>query len=264
MRRRFQPILFTMFICFCVACGSTEKENVEKPPADSTHPKVSTTDSTLQYIMGHFEPEKHPLFVKIDSQYADRAGMYLRKEAYAAFLKMNEAAGEAGINLVIRSAARNFEYQKGIWERKWTGETLVDGEKLNETMPDPYRRAQRILRFSSMPGSSRHHWGTEIDLNSFENEWFESGEGKRIYQWLNEYAGEYGYCQVYTEKGDDRKHGYEKEKWHWSYLPIARDLTDYAEQHLKDSYIEGFKGSETADSLEIVEHYVLGIDPYCR
>ncbi len=38
------------------------------------------------------------------------------------------------------------------------------------------------------------------------------GDGLRIYTWLKDHAGEYGYCQVYTEKGPHRQFGYEEEK----------------------------------------------------
>ncbi|MFM9004881.1 MAG: D-alanyl-D-alanine carboxypeptidase family protein [Flavobacteriales bacterium] len=41
------------------------------------------------------------------------------------------------------------------------------------------------MKFSSMPGTSRHHWGTDIDLNSVEPSYFLSGKGLLIYQWLS-------------------------------------------------------------------------------
>ncbi|NJK84501.1 MAG: M15 family metallopeptidase [Saprospiraceae bacterium] len=47
------------------------------------------------------------------------------------------------------------------------------------TTPNPQERALKILKYSSMPGTSRHHWGTDIDLNSFSNSYFEQGEGKK-------------------------------------------------------------------------------------
>lgn len=255
--------LFILLLLFSCENSASPKENA-KNSQDTILAPEPRQDSMINYIMGKFDPDADARFVEIEKDYADRAGMLLRKEVYDAFKKMHAAAEEDGISLTIRSATRNFDYQKGIWERKWKGETPVNGQDLNETLPDPYKRASKILEYSSMPGSSRHHWGTDIDLNSFENEYFESGEGKKIYDWLQENAMQYGFCQVYTEKGAHRPHGYLEEKWHWSYVPLARPLTDYAAKYLQDEDIEGFEGAKTADSLDVVIHYVLGVDPKCR
>ncbi len=220
---------------------------------------------TIDYIMGHFDPGKDSRFTLIDIQYADRAGLYMRKEAYDAFVKMYDAALANGIKLIIRSATRNFNYQKGIWERKWTGETkLSQGLNAATQFSDPVQRALEILKNSSMPGSSRHHWGTDIDFNSFENNWFESGEGLKLFNWLEQHAPDYGFCRPYTSKDDSRPDGYNEEKWHWSYTPIANDYTKYAKSHLKDNMIIGFQGSETAPLISVVDKYVLGIHSHCK
>ena len=215
----------------------------------------------LNYIMGKFDPSKHPDFVLIEAQYADKNGMYLRKDTYSAFLEMYKAAKADGITLQIRSATRSFYAQKSIWEAKWSGERNIEGgENLAQTTPDPKERALKILRYSSMPGSSRHHWGTDIDLNNLENDWFSEGEGLKMYNWLKAHAGEYGFCQVYSA---GRPHGYFEERWHWSYLPVAAKLTSYARANLKNEMITGFLGSETAAMIDIVKNYVLGINQEC-
>ena len=228
-------------------------------------PQETTYD--LDYLMGKFDPAAHPDFIEIPARYADRVGRYLRKDALDAFLAMREAAAEDSIELTIVSAARNFANQKSIWEAKWTGERLVEeGENLAITTPNPVARARRILRWSSMPGSSRHHWGTDIDLNNLNNDYFESGEGLREYQWLAANAAAFGFCQPYSPKGGpgERAHGYNEEKWHWSYLPVAQSLTELAESQLRNELITGFKGAETAPEIDVKGKYVLGISEACR
>lgn len=216
----------------------------------------------LEYIMGRFDPSRHPDFVIIDEQYADKKGMYLRKDTYNAFLDMYAHAKKDGVNLQIRSATRNFYAQKSIWEAKWSGtRTIEGGENLSVTTPDPKERALKILRYSSMPGSSRHHWGTDIDLNNLENDWFNEGEGLTMYNWLKKHAHEYGFCQVYSA---GRPYGYFEERWHWSYTPVSAKLTAYAKAHLKNEMIDGFLGSESAPMIDIVKHYVLGINEDCN
>ncbi len=216
----------------------------------------------ISYIMGRFNPKVHPDFIEIDSLHADRPDLYLRKDTYRAFIKMYEHAMADGIRLQIRSATRNFNVQKSIWEAKWTGERMIEGgEDLSKTTPDPKERALKILRYSSMPGTSRHHWGTDIDLNSFENSWFTEGEGLDIYNWLTEHAADYGFCQPYSA---GRPYGYFEERWHWSYTPVSAKLTEYAKENLKNEMIDGFLGSESAPMIDVVKRYVLGINAACN
>lgn len=262
-RSTFRIGLVIILVSF-IYCKSDKAESHTAEPMIEVKEEEQDTTHSLSYIMGQFDPSSHPLFSEIEVKYADRTGMYMRTEAYLSFQKMWTHATQDGLKLVIRSATRNFDYQKGIWERKWTGQTgLSDGTKATD-LSDPTQRALKILLYSSMPGTSRHHWGTDIDLNSFENKWFESGEGLKLYNWMLAHADTYGFCQVYTAKGNHRPHGYEEEKWHWSYKPLSEPLTKYAEANLQDDMIQNFKGAEVTERISVVQKYVLGIDPKCR
>lgn len=215
----------------------------------------------LQYVMGQFDPAQHPDFVLVEDQYSNSAGRYLHQDTYAAFKRMYEAALADGVKLTIVSAARNFEVQKSIWEAKWNGSRKIEnGKDASQAYPDPKTRALKILEFSSMPGSSRHHWGTDIDLINLNNAYFDSGEGKKAYDWLLANGATYGFCQPYTA---GRPHGYQEERWHWSFLPLAQPLTALARLQLKDEMIGGFAGAEVAREIGVVEKYVLGINLEC-
>ena len=260
---------FVLIIPLLISCAPSsgpeghQAGTAEEVSVAAAHPVLDTFG--IDYLTGRFDPAAHPDFTLIDGAHADREGLYLRKDAYEAFKKMAAAAEEDSIRLVIRSATRNFDYQRGIWEAKWTGtRALSSGENAAEVYSDPKDRALKILEWSSMPGTSRHHWGTDIDLNAFNNEYFSRGEGKRIYDWLKAHASGYGFCQPYTAKGPERPHGYNEEKWHWSFEPVARPLTQEAERYLKDSMISGFRGAETAGEIDVVEKYVLGVNSACR
>lgn len=234
--------------------GVPESHQGEGSPAEEVEYykwKLWPVDTSIAYVTGNFDPAQDSVFTLIDTSKADRGGLYLRKDAYRAYLAMDSAAREEGISLQIRSATRNFDYQKSIWERKWK----------EGTNPDPVERALKILRYSSMPGSSRHHWGTDIDLNNFSNQYFESGEGLILYEWLQENGPKYGFRQPYTTKGEDRPEGYNEEKWHWSFYPVSDILTRFAAENLKNEMIEGFLGAETAQKIDIVQKYVLGLNP---
>jgi zinc D-Ala-D-Ala carboxypeptidase len=274
-------VAVVLWVIGCLACTQNDgKTDTSKPGHVLSVEAKSTIDQvkpqgkmenqytellSVDFLMGKFKPEEHPDFAKIPTQIADKDGIYLHKDALQAFVDMHAAAKQDGIDLLIRSAARNFDYQKAIWEAKWTGaRTLSGGINAAKDIKDPNKRATEILKYSSMPGASRHHWGTDIDLNAFDNAYFTSGKGQIEFDWLQANAAKYGYCRVYTAKGTDRTNGYEEEKWHWSYTPISKKLTSYARATMQDQVFGNFLGSETAVDLGIVANYVLGISTDCQ
>ena len=207
---------------------------------------------TREELLGRFDPAAHPGFSRIPDAWTDKDGIYLRTEVLLACGQMRADAAADGVTLVIRSATRNFDYQKGIWERKWERPQYMGWQAVD--------KARDILTYSAMPGASRHHWGTDIDFNSFENDWFESGEGADVYAWLTAHAGEYGFHQVYDDKSTGRT-GYELERWHWSYLPTAgRMLATYNRLVSEGDLTSApFSGAETADSLAVLRDFVNGL-----
>jgi len=211
------------------------------------------------YLLGHFDPATDSRFVQLHSSHAQGSALngFIRKEAFQAFQQMAEAAKNDGVHLYIISATRNFESQKKIWDNKWNGQTKVEGKNLT-TISDLKERARLILQYSSMPGTSRHHWGTDIDLNTLDNNYFLTGEGLKIYQWLSAHAGKFGFCQPYTAKASGRT-GYEEEKWHWSYLPLSKLFLEEYKKQISYRDITGFEGSTQAELLRIITDYVDGV-----
>ncbi len=214
--------------------------------------KDSLAPYTREELLGKFNPAKHSAFQLIESKYSTKPNIYLRKEAYEAFKRMHEAALKESITLTILSATRNFDAQRGIWERKWK-RPQYEGKSDLERIVD-------IMKFSSMPGTSRHHWGTDIDLNSLEPTYFTQGKGLAIYQWLNMHAAEYGFYQTYTSKKDGRS-GYDEEAWHWSYMPLAGPMLDAYNRTISYSELTGFSGCTEADKAKVLEDFVNGIAP---
>ncbi len=270
-----KSLILILFAVYLVSCGdlSSEAEAQNLTESEQTTNKAQLAAKkdkvpakpkyNIDYIMGKFNPEVDELFAEIPKGTASRPGMYMRKEALEAFLVMADSAKKDGINLQIISATRNFFRQKQIWEAKWTGTRLVDKKDLSKSIKDPVKRAEKILEFSSMPGTSRHHWGTDIDINNLTNKYFEAGKGLKEYEWLNANAKSFGFCQTYTAFGPDRPHGYHEEKWHWSYKPLSKEITKSAQLIMKNDSISGFKGSETARDIDVVGKYILGVNPRC-
>jgi D-alanyl-D-alanine carboxypeptidase len=226
--------------------------------------KKALEEKEKVYLLGKFEPSKREDFAPVPSQY-NFAGykIYLRKETLAAFIKMAEAAKKENVDLLLVSADRNFAYQKDIWDKKWEGITLVDGKKLPESIPNGLERFKKILEYSAVPSTSRHHWGTDIDINMTVPYYFQTEAGKKVYAWLVKNAASFGFCQPYTEKGPARPTGYNEEKWHWSYLPLAKDFTQRYKTLITAGDIKGFDGDEYVKSINLIDDYVLGINPAC-
>jgi zinc D-Ala-D-Ala carboxypeptidase len=257
VRLKFKKFMIQKFsILIGLFCGAAyfipvEKAKMSEPTTSSATLETAPPPMSVNYIMGKFDPATHPDFVSVEKKYADKDGLFLRKETYEAYKKMRWAAQKDSILLTIISATRNFAYQKGIWDTKW---------KALPKIKDATDRAKKILEYSAMPSCSRHHWGTDIDINTVSSEFFNKAEGKKMYDWLSKNASKFGFCQPYTA---GRKSGYKEEKWHWSYTPLSKDLTEFAEKNLKNEMITGFAGAETAPSLDVVKNYVLCINKGC-
>ena len=206
---------------------------------------------TWDELKGNVNPASHPQFTLIPDHLTSKTEIYLRTEALEALKALAEAARVEGINLQVVSAMRTWTHQRRIWNGKWTSPRFMGFTGS--------ARATEILRYSSMPGSSRHHWGTDVDLNASENKYFESGQGAAIYAWLVDNAYEYGFVQVYGDMTNGRT-GYQEEKWHWSYWPLAERFLRCYLDLCPDGAFTGFDGAKYGDTLRIIDRYVQGVD----
>ncbi len=201
------------------------------------------------YLQGKFSPDSHSRLFILVPQYMANKKTYLRRDVFKAYKAMYKAARRAGFKLVIVSGFRSFNHQKSIWERK--------ARRYARRYPNELDVMRQILRFSAMPGTSRHHWGTEIDLNSLQNSYFAKGYGRRLYEWLINNGPEYGFYKVYTS---GRVNGYSEEKWHYSYMPVARRLHQKYLELVTPSLLKGFYGDSHVEELFIIPFYVNGIN----
>jgi hypothetical protein len=221
----------------------------------------------FNYVTGRFNPATHTDFINLKKSGIPCSGdLYLRKETAEALKLMLADFNKEypKIKIQVQSATRNFYSQKTIWEEKWKGKRKITGVKDITKVTDPLQRSLKILEYSSMPGTSRHHWGTDIDINTLNNLYYEKGDGKIIYQWLTVNASKYGFDQPYTH---DRLDGYNEEKWHWSFTPLSKVYLNlwneiYEEDSTRFTRQGIFSGSESSGHLAPV--YVNSINPACR
>ncbi len=145
----------------------------------------------------------------------------MHRETWKAFQKMKAEAAREGIDIELVSSYRSFQRQKEIFEgkyRKFTSQGLT-----------PIAAIEKIVQYSTIPGTSRHHWGTDIDIidrnaprpDSVLRPQHFHGEGPfcKLKEWLVKHSENFGFYEVYTDD-PDRK-GFKYEPWHFSYAPIS-------------------------------------------
>ena len=245
---------------FLILSSQNSVNNLISKPLDvsSKYQKQIDTDE-INHLLGKFDYKKDSSFIFVESKFVESKhaskSKYLHRETYSKFIEMYDAAKKEGVTLTIISGTRNFYEQKDIWNRKWVK---------NIVSMDSIAAAKKILLFSSMPSTSRHHWGTDMDLIDLNNSYFETGSGLKAYKWLNENASKYGFCQVYDDKKITKRTGYELEKWHWSYMPLSSKYLNRYNELINYSMINGFAGSNLAKKLNSIELYVKGINKTCQ
>ena len=116
---------------------------------------------------------------------------------------MRKAALEDGIELKVVSGFRSYDIQNGLYNRY----VARDGKAAADT-------------YSARPGHSEHQTGLAADLNSVDNNFGDTKEGK----WLNDNCYKYGFILRYP-KGKEEYTGYMYESWHFRYVgDIAKEL----------------------------------------
>ena len=159
----------------------------------------------------------------------------LRKAAAEAFEEMVAVALKEGIEIVPVSAFRSYEKQEQIWTNKYK-RFIAQGLM-------PIKAIRKIIEYSTIPGTSRHHWGTEVDViqggkpkqqDSLLARHFEAnGVFRELKIWLDENKTKFDFYEVYTN--DPKRRGFKYEPWHLSYRPIAYEMLQaYKEIDLKE------------------------------
>ncbi len=242
---QFMRFIFLLLSIVLISCSADKSPSQDKSTNSDDSLKVNTS---VEFVTGQFDFKTHDDFTEVDPQYADKE-IYLQRKTWQAFKAMADSAKADGIDFIIVSGTRNFDYQKSIWDSKWE----------NSDSTTALGKARDILEYSSMPMTSRHHWGTDIDLNDLNNSYFESGQGLKEYEWLKANANSFGFYQPYSDKSLNGRTGYNEEKWHWSYMPLAGPYLAYYNKHVTNADIAGFEGSNLAAEIDMVKNYVNGV-----
>jgi LAS superfamily LD-carboxypeptidase LdcB len=160
----------------------------------------------------------------------------LQPQVCLAFKEMQRAALADGIDCQIVSAYRGFTQQLAIWQKKWAGEKVlldINEKPLEFSSLNDEDKLHAILTWSALPGTSRHHWGTDLDVYDrhsvkqcavpfqlVQTE-YEAANGPcfMLNNWLSQHAEKFGFNRPYQ----DYHGGVAAEPWHLSYQSLAEE-----------------------------------------
>lgn len=165
-------------------------------------------------------------------------GARLHRDVLGPFLALKESAARSGFDLRILSGFRSFDRQLSIWNRKASGELVVlDSAALpiDITALSERELVLSILRWSALPGASRHHWGTDVDVydasdtpTGYEIQLIPAEVDARgmhgpLHEWLDAQITTGTSFDFYRPYDVDRD-GVAPERWHLSHATIASDF----------------------------------------
>lgn len=175
--------------------------------------------------------------------------------ASAAFEAMRQHCRKEGIELAIASSYRSYEQQLNIWNEKYTGKRpLLDkhGHALDVSQMAAIDKVFAILTWSAIPGASRHHWGSDLDvydlaampagyqLQLIPEEYDQGGPFEKLGVYLDFQAHLHGFTRPYLQDGK----GVAFEPWHISFAKSANVCRQVLTaqmlmQHISNSNILG-------------------------
>ena len=167
-------------------------------------------------------------------------GIKVHEAIVEPFRILRDRAANEGIDLAVASGFRSYHRQKTIFDEKWQGKRSVfadDDSLLDRGEFEDSDWLDRILRFSAMPGTSRHHWGTDIDVFDraalsagqkpalLPSEYQATGVFARLGEWLEEQMARDN-AEGFFRPYDVDTGGVAVEPWHLSFRPTANKFDE--------------------------------------
>ena len=160
---------------------------------------------------------------------------WLHPDAANALQVLRDKARLAGFELALASSFRSYGRQLAIFNGKASGERPVHddrGARVAMSQLQPGEQLEAILRFTALPGTSRHHWGTDIDVYDAAavpvdyrvqltpSEVAPGGVFDEFHCWLDQCMARGDSNGFFRPYAVDRG-GVAPERWHLSYAPVS-------------------------------------------
>lgn len=184
-------------------------------------------------------------------KYSQELQTYLHPEALSAITNLCSHAKKDGISLGIYSGFRSFNFQASMWNTRLLGNRVIldnQGAVVDIKQYSTNQLVDYLVKWVSIPGTSRHHWGTDIDIFDTSKSlndnftlmpahFISDGMFYDVYKWMSQNAHNYGFYRPYSENQIE----FQPEPWHWSYYPLA------------NQFIEKFEINMVIDSLQDID-----------
>ncbi|KAF7766598.1 hypothetical protein PUND_a2452 [Pseudoalteromonas undina] len=192
------------------------------------------------------------------------------------FVALQSAAASAGFDLCIASSFRDFNRQSAIWNAKFSNKRVVlnkaqQAVELNSL--SDIEKCTAIMLYSALPGASRHHLGTDLDIfdkravsNDYElqltpDEYQHGGPFAELSQWLDTHLAEFGFYRPYQHDLG----GVAPELWHISHIAQSEQLmrhlsVEVLHNCIKESDLLG-KDAILTHLPALYERFVLNVSP---
>lgn len=196
----------------------------------------------------------------------------LLPEVANSWRKFQLRAREAGFKPVLVSAYRDFNRQLAIWNAKALGLRPVLDDKevpLDMSVLSEQEKVHAIMRFTALPGASRHHWGTDIDIVDTSRmpsdyaiqltvaETCGDGPCAEFYRWLD---GQDTNSIDFKRPYQFDNGGIAIEPWHFSHVKMAAKCEDLMSPALIMAALESedmaLKETVLAEFDELYERYI--------
>ncbi|MDN3486753.1 M15 family metallopeptidase [Pseudoalteromonas sp. APC 3224] len=201
---------------------------------------------------------------------------YLHANIVNDFVALQSAAASAGFDLCIASSFRDFNRQSAIWNAKFSNKRVVlnkaqQAVELNSL--SDIEKCTAIMLYSALPGASRHHLGTDLDIfdkgavsDDYElqltpDEYQHGGPFAELSQWLDIHLAEFGFYRPYQHDLG----GVAPELWHISHISQSEQLmrhlsVEVLHNCIKESDLLG-KDAILTHLPALYERFVLNVSP---
>ena len=138
-------------------------------------------------------------------------GHVMYKDAAEAFIRMRAAAAKVSITIRVTDSLRPKFGGKLSQFAQFKEKGQFDGPKAKGYKGRSESPYSELKGWAAVPGTSNHGWGLAVDIDTGEQ-----GTESKVYQWMKENAGDYGFRTISNEP------------WHWEYteiFPLTNPIT---------------------------------------
>ena len=190
---------------------------------------------------------------------------YFHKDIYHNFLDLKERAKKEGYDIYVISSFRSYNDQLKIWNSKISGEKQI--YDINGKVLEIYNLSSKdlifaILTWSALPGSSRHHWGTDLDIicntsappdyqaRLAPDEYEPSGYFYNLKKFIDKEVKKNN--AIFFRPYEEYQGGISPEMWHISHCKVSNEIFKQLNLNMLKEFYDSLKNDPDFKLIDIV------------